>query len=190
MATEWTTEVRQFDPALILRTLADHDVRYVLVGGIAAIVHGYSGATFDADVVPDRGDGNLRRLAAALRALDARIFAGREGPGPGPGGAPPEAAVLDLDEPASLLQELAWYFSTVGGRLDVLLVIDGPGGFEPLAARATKVRVAGVEVAVASLADIIDSKAAAGRPKDLAALAELRRLAGRGPTGEEVSETS
>lgn len=172
MASGWTAELQPFDAAEIFRVLDDHGVRYILVGGVAAVAHGYTGATFDADIVPERGDDNLGRLAAALVALEAKVYADPRRSS----GSPPEAGDLDLNDPASLRRRLAWYFSTSAGRLDVLLVVDGPGGFEPLAEHASVVRMAGVDVLVMSLEDLIEAKEAARRPKDLRALGELREL--------------
>ncbi len=53
--------------------LEQHGVHYVVVGGLAAIVHGSARATFDIDLVPDWSTANLERLAAALRAADAQL---------------------------------------------------------------------------------------------------------------------
>lgn len=152
MVADWTANLRPFDAGAILRVLERHGVVYVLVGGIAAVAHGY------------------------LIALDAKLYADPRRSDVRAGGTPPEAIDLDLRDPASLRRQLAWYFSTAAGRLDVLLVVDGPGGFEPLAGDAVAVRMAGVEVLVASLPDIIEAKETANRPKDRAVLDELRRL--------------
>jgi len=72
---EWTAGLQPFDAPAILRALDAHGVRYVLVGGVAAIAHGYAGATFDADIVPQDEAANLRRLADALRSLEAQLYA-------------------------------------------------------------------------------------------------------------------
>lgn len=66
---------KEFDPVRMLTALQEADVRFVLVGGMAAILHGDVGVTIDLDVVPEREPENLDRLATALRALDARIRA-------------------------------------------------------------------------------------------------------------------
>lgn len=50
-----------------------HGILYVLVGGLAAVLHGSPLPTIDADICPSREPDNLRRLAAALVELDARI---------------------------------------------------------------------------------------------------------------------
>ena len=62
-----------FDPAAMLAVLAEADVRFILIGGMAAVLHGDVGVTVDIDIAPDYELDNLKRLAAALRALGARI---------------------------------------------------------------------------------------------------------------------
>ena len=62
-----------FDPERMLSSLAAEGVQFVLIGGMAAILHGDVGVTVDLDVVPDREAANLERLARALRTLGARI---------------------------------------------------------------------------------------------------------------------
>jgi len=63
----------RFQPEEILRMLERHRVRYVLIGGVAATLHGSPLPTRDADVCPSRDDENLDRLAAALRDMGSRI---------------------------------------------------------------------------------------------------------------------
>ena len=60
-----------FDPAAMLAVLGEADVRFVLIGGMAAVLHGDVGVTIDIDIAPDYELDNLEKLAAALRALDA-----------------------------------------------------------------------------------------------------------------------
>ena len=62
-----------FDPGAILAVLERHGVRFVLIGGIAAIARGAHVVTEDLDVTPARDGDNLDRLAVALQELDARI---------------------------------------------------------------------------------------------------------------------
>ena len=61
------------DPVAALRVLAEHDVRFVLIGGQAALARGSSTMTRDVDVCYDRAPDNLDRLAAALTAMHARL---------------------------------------------------------------------------------------------------------------------
>ncbi len=62
-----------FDPVRMLAALHDAGVQFVLIGGMAAVLHGDVGVTVDLDMVPARTPDNLDKLAAALRGLDARI---------------------------------------------------------------------------------------------------------------------
>jgi hypothetical protein len=65
--------VTGFDPGALLRVLHQHDVRYVLIGGLAAALRGSATPTFDVDITPATGADNLARLSEALKDLDARI---------------------------------------------------------------------------------------------------------------------
>jgi len=58
----------------LLRTLGDHGVEFVIIGGFALAAHGVIRATKDIDVVPEPGAANIRRLAAALRTLEAEVL--------------------------------------------------------------------------------------------------------------------
>jgi hypothetical protein len=62
-----------FDPLGTLRTLSEHRVRFVLIGGFAAALRGSPMITGDIDICYARDDANLRALAAALGALDATL---------------------------------------------------------------------------------------------------------------------
>ena len=61
------------DPERLFAVLARHAVDYVLIGGLAAVLHGSALVTNDADICPNRDPENLARLADALRELDARV---------------------------------------------------------------------------------------------------------------------
>jgi len=62
------------DAERILRALAEHDVAYVLIGGLAVQTHGHVRTTIDADLIPAPDPANLERLASALRSLDACVL--------------------------------------------------------------------------------------------------------------------
>ena len=154
------------DPLAILSALARHGVDYVLIGQAAAVIWGHPETTMDVDVVARQEVDNAERLVSALHSIGARHRA-TEGPGPPPG------------ERDFIGQRLQLSFDTDAGQLDVLPTAAGVGGYEEFAERATRVDISGVEVLVASLDDVIASKEAAGRPKDLARLARLRALRDR-----------
>ena len=154
-----------FEPQEILATLDRHDVRYVLIGGLAAVLHGSAHVTTDVDVVPEEAIHNLERLAAALRELGARIRVAGE-----PGGVP-------FDHSAeSLVRVRIWNLQTDKGDLDITFEPSGTRGYEDLKRDVVLMRVRGIEVPVASLADVIRSKEAAGRERDRAVLPGLREL--------------
>lgn len=151
-----------FDPVTILRALADHGVEYVLVGGLAATLRGSPTVTYAVDLAPRLCEENLLRLVAALRDLGAVRFTDPQAP---------------LQEPAvELLTERVEQFAVPVGYVDVLRSLRAVGGFDDLRERAESMDVAGVTVLVAGLDDVIQSKEAAGRPKDLAQLPALRAL--------------
>ena len=153
-----------FDPLLALRTLVDHDVRFILIGGYAAQLRGSSAATFDTDVCYARGDENHERLAAALKQLNARLR-----------GEPPDAP-FQLDA-KTIARGDHFTFLTDAGSLDCMATPSGiPQGFDELDRAADDFPLGDLTVRVASIDDLIRMKRAAGRPKDLIAVEELGAL--------------
>jgi hypothetical protein len=154
-----------FDPIAVFRALADHDVAYVAIGGLAATLHGSPLTTGDLDICPAADPANLERLATALTSIDARIWSDRE-----PDGVPlPSDGVL-------LTQAKVWNLITAHGRVDLSFEPSGTKGYRDLIRDAVTFDVEGVPVPAASLGDVIRSKEAAGRERDRAALPTLRRL--------------
>src|SRR5688500_18638135 len=68
------SEIAPFDPELLLRALSRHRVNFVLIGGLAARLHGFPRLTADAEITPAADRRNLDRLAAALNELDAKVY--------------------------------------------------------------------------------------------------------------------
>lgn len=160
-------------PLEILACLERHGVDYVVVGMLAATIHGSPFATLDADICPDAEPENLERLARALREMDAQLRS--DDPlglvNGGPSGVPFECSGAALAR-GGLLELLTRY-----GELDLVFKPAGSTGFDDLDARASDVSLGGVSVRVASLADVIRSKQAADRPKDRRVLPLLHQLA-------------
>jgi hypothetical protein len=154
-----------FRPQEILRVLDEHGVRYVLIGGLAAVLHGAPHVTTDVDVVPEDGQANLERLSAALRDLDARIRTTGE----------PEGIPFDHSA-ESLSRVRVWNLQTSKGDLDITFEPSGTRGYDDLRRDVVRMEVRGIDVPVASLADVVRSKEAAGRARDRAALPALREL--------------
>jgi hypothetical protein len=153
-----------FQPVDLLRVLIENRVVFILIGGLAATVHGSPYATVDVDVVPQRDLRNLGRLSDALRQLSARVYVS------------PEKALPFTHDARSLAEVDVWNLSTAHGGLDITFTPAGTQGFADLAERAEWVDIGGVEVLVAALDDVVRSKAAAGREKDRVVLPTLRRL--------------
>lgn len=149
--------------AAICQVLIGHGVRFVVIGGVAARLHQTGYATVDIDICPSNAEANLVSLADALIELDARLRI--EG----------DVAGVPFDpHPDALQQVTTMTLITVSGPLDLCFQPAGfPDGYEDLVERSTTIVVGAVDVPVASLADVVASKRAAGRPKDIAALPDL-----------------
>jgi hypothetical protein len=159
------SKVAAFDPERLLSALHRHRVRFVLIGALAARLHGFPRLTADADITPATDKQNLDRLAAALRELEARVYTESV----------PEGLVFDCS-PATLSRANIWNLVTVAGRLDLAFQPSGTEGYDDLAKNAELFEAFGVKFEAASLDDIIRSKEAAGRPKDLDDVVLLRAL--------------
>lgn len=157
-----------FDPERIFEALTNSNVRFVLIGGMAAILHGDAGVTMDIDIAPAYDTENLDRLAKVLRGLHARIRA--EG---APNGLPFDCSGEFLRNlgPDGILNLTTRY-----GDVDLAFTPSGTEGFEDLKKDTVTISATGVSLLVASLADVIRSKSAADRDKDRRALPRLREL--------------
>ncbi len=153
------------DPQRLFTTLAKHKVDYVLIGGLAAVLHGSTAMTNDADILPDPASDNLDRLAQALRSLDARLRVDGNPDG------------IAFDPHPSLIASMAMLnMTTRCGDLDLTFTPSGLDGYQGVSERSVTFEVGGLHLQVAALADIIRSKEAADRPKDHATLPILHAL--------------
>jgi predicted nucleotidyltransferase len=147
----------------VMRTLADGGVEFILIGGLAATVHGSARSTRDVDVVYRRTSDNIRRLVHALVPYHPYLR-----------GAPPglpfrwDAATVERGLNFTLITDI--------GELDLLGEIVGGGGYEDLLQHTVTIQAFGVECRCVALEQLIHVKRAAGRPKDLEAIAELEAL--------------
>lgn len=147
-------EPAPFDPQAILRSLEQHGVEYILIGGLAATLHGSTYVTTDVDITPSSAKPNLERLACALDELDARLRA------------PDAPRGLAFDRsPAALARVSILNLTTRHGDLDIAFVPAGTRGFEDLRRHAVEITIYETRVVVAALEDVIRSKEAAGREK-------------------------
>jgi hypothetical protein len=153
----------EFRPTELLERLVARSVDFVVVGGIAAIGHGSPTYTRDLDITYASDEVNLQRLGEVLVGLGARLRGVTDDvPFVPDGRTLMRTRVLTLDTPA--------------GPIDLLAQPDGSPAYAQLRERAVPASIAGVDVLIASLDDLIAMKRAAGRPKDLVAVEELEAI--------------
>jgi predicted nucleotidyltransferase len=150
----------------ILRILRQHKVDCIVVGGVSGVLHGAPITTIDLDVVHSRTAENIERLLAALDQLDA--FARGQGERRlRPGRTHLESAGHQL-------------LLTKHGPLDLLGTVAGGRGFEDLVEHTVEMHVGSLKVRVIDLDTLIELKERAGRDKDTAVLAILKRTRDEG----------
>lgn len=151
----------EFDKAL--RLFREHDVKFIIIGGAAAIAHGSSRLTQDLDLLYARDEINLKNIVSALKGQHPYLR-----------GAPPNLPFLwDIE---TLRQGLNFTLITDLGSIDLLGEIVGGGTYEKLLPNSSLISIFGTECRCLSLEQLIQTKQAAGRPKDLEAVAELKMI--------------
>ena len=146
-----------------LPLLLRHGVRFILIGGGAATVHGSARITYDVDVVYARDADNVKRLVAALSTCQPYLR-----------GAPP-GLPFRWDE-RTIHSGLNFTLTTTLGDVDLLGEVVGGGNYEQLLPFTEELTAFGITCRVVTLERLIQLKRAAGRPKDLEAIAELQAL--------------
>jgi hypothetical protein len=150
----------------IFAALAAADVRYLVVGGVAVVLHGHTRFTSDLDLVVSLEEANARRALTALNELGYRPRA-------------PVDALAFADEPTrrSWIEEKhmtvfsLWSPSRPATSVD--LFVKEPFDFDEALGRALHVDLDGVTVTAASIRDLVALKRVAGRAKDIEDIAEL-----------------
>jgi len=147
----------------LLAALGDHDVQFIIVGGVAARAHGSARITDDLDVSYARSPANLDRVIKALAPLKPYLRGAPEG--------------LPFDwSVATLRAGLNFTLTTTAGPIDLLGEITGGGRYHDLLPHTLKITVFGRDARLLDLPWLIRVKRAAGRPKDLEVIAELEAL--------------
>lgn len=144
----------QFDLRALLATLRDHEVRFVVIGGVAVGAHGYIRATEDLDLVPDPDPANLKQLAGALSALDSSL---------------PTAEGRRFDATADtpvMLRGGNLTADTRFGGLDVVQRLRGVPTYSELDRGAVESELLGVPVRVCGLAQLREMKQARSAGQD------------------------
>jgi predicted nucleotidyltransferase len=145
---------RPLDLGELFRALAAHGVDYLVIGGVAAQVHGRRRTTKDLDVTPSPDPENFKRLAAALEALDAHPLE------LGPDAPIPSAEQLRV---APVVPPL----STRHGELHILNEVPGATAYAGMHTRSLETDLDGIAVRIVSVDDLIRMKQMTGRPGDI-----------------------
>lgn len=147
----------------VIQILSAAEVECVIVGGLAATIHGSARLTQDVDFVYSRTRPNIKRLVSALKPHSPYLR-----------GAPPSLP-FDWSE-ATVERGLNFTLTTTIGDIDLLGEIIGGGDYEALVPHTVNVDIFGCRCRCLDLPGLIRAKRATGRPKDLDALAELEAL--------------
>ena len=147
----------------ILPLLVQHKIRFIVIGGGAAVAHGWARTTYDVDVVYARDLANLQSIVAALAPHQPYLR-----------GAPP-GLPFRWDE-LTLQAGLNFTLTTTLGDLDILGEVAGGGTYEELLPSSEEMSVFGTRCRFVTLEKLIQLKRAAGRVKDLEVIAELEAL--------------
>ena len=143
--------------------LHDAEVEFILIGGVAARAHGSARVTQDIDVCYRRSDDNLERLVRALKPLKPYLR-----------GAPPG---LPFEwSTATIRAGLNFTLTTTAGDIDLFGEVTGGGRYEDLESHTITAAIYGRETRILDLPWLIRVKRAAGRPRDLEAIAELQAI--------------
>ncbi len=148
----WTA--RNFHPAELVRALVDGGVEFVVVGGVAVVLHGMPRFTKDLDICYALDADNLDRLGNVLVGLGAKLRDVQDD-------------VPFVPDGKTLRRTEILTLETPKGAIDLLVHPAGAPDYETLRAHATTMELADREVQVVSIEDLIAMKRAAGRPQDL-----------------------
>lgn len=144
----------------VLGALARAGVRYLVVGGVAVVLHGYLRTTADLDLVVGLEPENVRRAVGAFRDLgfEPRVPVGLDA------FADPHERQRWVTEKNATVFTL-WHADEPGFVVD--LFVEEPFDFESRYERSASARVGAVDVRVLALDDLVEMKRAVGRPQDL-----------------------
>lgn len=140
----------EFDPAGLLEVFNQFKVRYVVIGGVAAALHGSEHLTTDLDIAHERSEENLGRVWEALRSVGARPLSDQD-------------QDLTIGRSGRRVEQ----FVTRLGEIDVFAEVWRVGGYEQIAPQAEEMQIRpGLVVRVIDLETLIQSKSGTGRDKD------------------------
>ena len=146
-----------------IAALVDAEVRFVVIGGVAAGLHGAGRATFDLDICYDPSEANREHLARVLAEWGAYLRG-------------VEAGLPFTMDARQLLITPVMTLTTSTGDLDLMDRVAGVGEFDAVLAKSVEARVAGVSFRILDLPGLVAAKRASARRKDLEQLPELEAL--------------
>lgn len=148
---------------ILLEAFALHDVEFIIIGGVAASLHGSARVTSDLDILYRRTDANILHLVKAIEPFKPYLR-----------GAPPGLPFrFDVE---TIKRGLNFTLSTQAGDLDLLGEVTGGGGYDVLFEGSVSVKLFGIDCRCLNLEQLLAAKRAAGRPKDFEVIAELESL--------------
>ncbi|HRQ63310.1 MAG TPA: hypothetical protein PKZ76_00345 [Xanthomonadaceae bacterium] len=145
----------------ILEVLNRHEVEYMVVGGVAAVIHGAPTTTFDLDTLVRLTDANAERLARALSQLEARFR---------------EHQTIIRPTVEDILAGGHLLLMTRAGPLDVLGFIGEQQRYEDLLGVSSEINMRMGSLRVLDLEALIAEKKRMGRAKDIAAVELLEEV--------------
>ena len=153
----------------VFAALNDRNVRFLVVGGVAVVLHGYARLTADLDLVVDLAEEQATAAIEALAGLGLRPRVPVD---------PLLFAKADIREEWRTTRGMIAFtmHDPDNPMLSVDLLVDQSAEFDDLWARSMDIQLASSSVKVIALDDLIDMKARAGRPQDLLDATELRRI--------------
>jgi len=157
-----------FEPDELLLALSSAQVEFIVIGGVAVGVHGFTRATKDLDIVPDPSMENLERLARVLREIKAQHIGLED--------FSPEEFPYDPTDPVQLAEGANFRLETSLGPMDIMQWVAGIEtdlAYEELAPKAFPVTFRDSEIRVCAIEHLRAMKRAAGRPRDLDDLKQL-----------------
>ncbi len=154
-----------FDPRSLIEALTANGVKFIIVGGVAANLHGAARVTFDLDICYERSEDNLRLLTSALSKFHPRLR----------GDNLPDNLPFQLDF-KTLHNGLNFTLQTDAGPLDLLGEVIAVGEYPASLQESEEYEIYGFNCKVLSLDALIRNKKSIGRNKDLSGLVELEAL--------------
>ncbi len=156
----------------MIAALVAHDIRFVVVGGVAATVHGSARFTNDLDICYENSAPNVARLVELLTEWKAYLRGVEAG------------LPFILDERTFRTTPMLT-LTTTQGALDLLAEVPGVGDYAAVRKHSEQVRVGATEFRALTLEGLIASKKAVRRKKDVEQLIELEAMLALRKRGQE-----